>query len=79
MDNKTIREDIKNVHRLVRTLYRIRNPQLRHRTGSPPLMTFLAPQSPQRYSTPRDNEIGIVDDVSTPAILGVVALFMMDR
>jgi hypothetical protein len=40
------------VHRLVRVLYRIRKPHCRHRTGSPPLMRFRAPQSPQRYSTP---------------------------
>jgi hypothetical protein len=40
------------VHRLVRVLYRIRKPHCRHRTGSPPLMRFRAPQSPHRYSTP---------------------------
>jgi len=41
------------ISRFVRVLYKIRNPHCRQRTGSPPLITFLAPQSPQRYSTPR--------------------------
>ena len=39
--------------RFVRVLYNIRKPHCRHRTGSPPLIMFLAPQSPHRYSTPR--------------------------
>ena len=43
----------KDVHRLVLVLYKIRNPQVRHRTGSPPLIIFLDPQSPHLYSTPR--------------------------
>ena len=42
-----------NVHRLVRVLYKMRNPHCRQRTGSPPLITLRAPQSPHRYSTPR--------------------------
>lgn len=41
-----------NLHLLVLVLYKIRNPHCRHRTGSPPLMTLRAPQSPHRYSTP---------------------------
>eukprot|EP00568_Trieres_chinensis_P007113 CAMPEP_0183306682 /NCGR_PEP_ID=MMETSP0160_2-20130417/13524_1 /TAXON_ID=2839 ORGANISM="Odontella Sinensis, Strain Grunow 1884" /NCGR_SAMPLE_ID=MMETSP0160_2 /ASSEMBLY_ACC=CAM_ASM_000250 /LENGTH=68 /DNA_ID=CAMNT_0025470121 /DNA_START=520 /DNA_END=722 /DNA_ORIENTATION=+ len=31
----------------------MRKPHCRQRTGSPPLITLRAPQSPQRYSTPR--------------------------
>jgi len=47
-----------NLHRLVRILYRIRNPHCRQRTGSPALIMLRAPQSPQRYSTPRGTPTG---------------------
>ena len=50
-----------NSHRLVLVLYKIRNPHWRQRTGSPPLIKFLAPQSPHRYSTPRGS--GMPDGV----------------
>ena len=39
-------------HRFVLVLYKIRKPHCRHRTGSPPLIIFRAPQSPHLYSTP---------------------------
>jgi len=42
----------KNLHLFVLVLYKIRNPHCRHRTGSPPLITLRAPQSPHLYSTP---------------------------
>jgi len=41
------------ISRFVRILYRIRKPHCLQRTGSPPLIKFLAPQSPHLYSTPR--------------------------
>ena len=44
----------RHLHRLVRILYNIRKPHCRQRTGSPLLILFRAPQSPQRYSTPRN-------------------------
>ena len=43
----------KDLHLFVRVLYKILKPHWRQRTGSPPLIMFRAPQSPQRYSTPR--------------------------
>ena len=45
----------------VLVLYKIRKPHCLHRTGSPPLITLRAPQSPQRYSTPL--KIGIDEPV----------------
>ena len=58
-----------NVRRFVRTLYKILNPQCRHRTGSPFLMRLRTPQSPQRYSTPFINGIApvVVVVVAVPA------------
>ena len=47
-----------DVRRFVRILYKMRNPHCLHRTGSPPFITFRAPQSPQRYSTPRIRDKG---------------------
>jgi hypothetical protein len=44
-----------HLHRLVRILYKIRNPHCRQRTGSLALITLIAPQSPHRYSTPLIN------------------------
>lgn len=66
-----------NVQRLVRVLYKIRKPHCRQRTGSPLLIIFFAPQSPQRYSTPLT--MGIV--VPAVAVMadegGAVALLAM--
>ena len=58
-----------NVRRFVRTLYKILNPQCRHRTGSPFLMRFRTPQSPQRYSTPLINGIAPVVEVVAPVVV----------
>ena len=43
-----------HLHRLVRILYKIRKPHCRQRTGSPLFILLRAPQSPHRYSTPRN-------------------------
>ena len=56
VDEQRKLENYVHVHLLVLVLYKIRKPHWRHRTGSPPLITFLAPQSPHRYSTPLSNE-----------------------
>jgi hypothetical protein len=70
--------------RLVRVLYNIRKPHCRHRTGSPPLIMFRAPQSPHRYSTPRimggtpDAEVAEGPAAPLPPML-VDAAFMMFR
>mmetsp|Transcript_38496 Transcript_38496/g.93310 ORF Transcript_38496/g.93310 Transcript_38496/m.93310 type:complete len:237 (+) Transcript_38496:1317-2027(+) len=57
------------ISRFVRTLYKIRNPQCRHRTGSPFFMRFRTPQSPQRYSTPLINGIAPVVVVVAPVVV----------
>ena len=56
-----------DLQRFVLILYKIRKPQCLHRTGSLPLITFLAPQSPHRYSTP-EIIVGI-DEVCPPKLL----------
>lgn len=63
---KLKRQQSYNSHLLVLVLYKILNPQCRHRTGSPLLIMFLAPQSPQRYSTPLM--------IGTPVVLVAISI-----
>ena len=70
------REIIENSHRLVRVLQRIRKPHCRQRTGSPPLMTLRAPQSPHRYSTPRMIGMGAVDVASSAGVALPAGVFI---
>ena len=58
-----------NLHRLVLVLYKIRNPHCRQRTGSSFFITFFAPQSPQRYSTPLIAVLIVADGVAFAARL----------
>ncbi len=68
-----------HLHRLVRILYKIRKPHCRQRTGSPALILLRAPQSPHRYSTPRNCSKDDTAAAGAPAevVAVVVAPFIL--